>query len=202
MNVQAYIESGIIEEFCLGLLSDDQAKEVMKNALLFPEIQQEIEQTEEALAAYARTPPRPALKEQVLKVLDDIRSEEEIKPDNPPPIHRYSDAAKWNEALSGIEPNLEHSDLKLFFLRKTKESQLCIAWLRTELVEDAHHRNEFQESFLILEGTCECILGNRTIHLQPGDYVDIPFDTPHTIKVTSTSKGFLKALIQRAKLAA
>lgn len=202
MNVQKYIESGIIEEFCLGLLSDDQAKEVMANASLFPEIQQEIEQTEEALAAYAHTPPRPALREQVLKALSDVRSEEKINPKNPPPIHRYSNAAKWNEALSGIEPNLEHNGLKLFFLRKTKESQLYIAWLRSELVEDAHHRNEFQESFLILEGTCECILGNQTIQLRPGDYVDIPFDTPHTIKVTSTANGFLKALIQRAKLAA
>jgi mannose-6-phosphate isomerase-like protein (cupin superfamily) len=202
MNVQAYIESGIIEEFSLGLLSDDLAKEVMAKALLFPEIQQEIEEMEEALAAYARTPPRAALKEQLMNVLRDLRLEEEIKPENPPSIHRYSDAAKWNKALIGIAPNLAFNDIKLYFLRKTKENQLCIAWLQSELAEDAHCRDEFQESFLILEGTCECSLGNRTIQLQPGDYVDIPFDTPHTIKVTSTSNGFLKALIQRTKLAA
>lgn len=202
MNVHVYIESGIIEEFCLGLLSDEKAKVVMANALLFPEIQQEIEQTEEALAAYARTPPRAELREQLLKALRDVRSEEEIKPENPPHIHRYSDAAKWNSALIGIEPNLEHNGLKLYFLRKSKASQLCIAWLQSELVEEAHHRDEFQESFLILEGTCECTLDNRTIHLQPGDYLDIPFNTPHTIKVTSTHNGFLKALIQRNKLAA
>jgi quercetin dioxygenase-like cupin family protein len=87
-------------------------------------------------------------------------------------------------------------------LRETEEWQLCVAWLQTDLIEEAHHQNEFQESFLILEGTCECDLGGKIIRLQPGGYLDIPFDTPHVIKVTTPENGFVKALIQRRKVAA
>ncbi|WP_428655654.1 cupin domain-containing protein [Runella sp.] len=202
MKIQAYIESGIIEEFCLGLLSEEQAKEVTKMALLFPEIQREIVKTEEALANYAETSLNDDLKGKIIGVLRDLQSEEEIKLENPPFIHRYSDAAKWNAALTGIEPTIEYNGLKVHFLRKSKEVQLCLAWLKSDLVEDAHHRDDFQESFLILEGACECKLGNKAISLQPGDYVDIPFDTPHTIKVVTPSNGFLKALIQRKKTVA
>ncbi|WP_298362469.1 cupin domain-containing protein [Runella sp.] len=128
--------------------------------------------------------------------------EEAIQLTKPPLINRHSDIKKWNEALTGIQPNFEYEGLKVHFLRQTEELQLCVAWLQSDMVEKAHHRDEFQESFLILEGTCDCDLGDRIVSLQPGGYLDIPFDTPHTIKVTSPENRHVNALIQRRKVAA
>lgn len=202
MDIQAYIESGILDEYCLGVLSQQQSEEVERLAALFPEIQQEIELAEAALLAYVATPPRPALKEQIMGTLYNLKLEEEIHLYNPPLINRYSDISKWNQVLIGIEPNFEYDGLKVHFLRETEELQLCVAWLQSDMVEEAHHRDEFQESFLILEGTCECDLGGKIVSLQPGGYLDIPFDTPHVIKVTSPENRYVKALIQRRKVAA
>lgn len=202
MDVQAYIDSGIVEEYCLGLLSEHQCEEVRRLAALFPKIQQEIEITEKALFAYLDKPPRPALKGQILGALQNLKLEEDIQLTNPPLINRHSDINKWNKALKGIEPNFEYNGLKVRFLRQTEELQLCVAWLQSDMIEEAHHRDEFQESFLILEGTCDCDLGNKIVSLQPGGYLDIPFDTPHTIKVTSPENGHVKALIQRRKVSA
>lgn len=71
MDVRTYIESGIVEEYCLGLLLEHQCEEVRRLAALFPEIQKEIEITEAALFAYLDTPPRPALKGQILGALQN-----------------------------------------------------------------------------------------------------------------------------------
>ncbi len=202
MNVPAYIESGIIEEFCLGLLPDNLAKEVVKFAGLYPEIQREIESVEATLSMYASTSPTPKRRQQMLDIFHQLALEEHIDVYNPPLIHSYSNIVRWQEAIAGLSPNVEYNGLKLHFLRNTKEIKLCIAWLQSELVEEGHSPEDFQESFLILEGTCQCDLGDRVVNLQPGDYLNIPSNMRHTIKVTSTPHGFLKALIQRRKAAA
>jgi hypothetical protein len=147
----------------LGLLSQHQSEEAERMAALFPEIQQEIELTEAALFAYTDTPPRPALKEQIMGTLQNLKLEEDIPLYNPPLINRYSDINKWNEVLVGITPNFEYDGLKVHFLRETEELQLCVAWLQSDMVGEAHHRDEFQESFLILEGTCDCDLSGKSL---------------------------------------
>ncbi|MFN8345622.1 MAG: hypothetical protein U0X91_11490 [Spirosomataceae bacterium] len=202
MNVQAYIESGIVEEYCLGLLSEQQCKEVEQVAAAFPEIAQEIALTEAALSAYTEKTPRPGLKSQIMGALHNLKLEEAIRLNAPPLINRHSDIQKWKEALVGIEPKHEIDGLKVCFLHETEELQLCVAWLQTDLTEAEHHQDEFQESFLILEGTCDCDLGGKIVSLQPGGYLDIPFNTPHVIKVTTPENGHVKALIQRRKVAA
>jgi mannose-6-phosphate isomerase-like protein (cupin superfamily) len=120
---------------------------------------------------------------------------------NPPLIHRNSDIADWNEAVAHLKPDTDHGDIKTSFLVFTDELQLCVAWLSDRLDEDEHHEGDFEESFLILEGSCECNIGGKIFRLKAGDYLDIPFNTPHTITSTSP-QGYVKAIIQRKKVAA
>jgi anti-sigma-K factor RskA len=69
MNTKQYIESGILEEFVLGLLSQQEQQEVSRMADAYPEIQEEIFRLEDALENYAQanaqTPPEAA-KERIL----------------------------------------------------------------------------------------------------------------------------------------
>jgi hypothetical protein len=52
MNLDAYINSGIIEDYCLGVLTPEQRLSVAHNAALYPEIQAAIEENELALKRY------------------------------------------------------------------------------------------------------------------------------------------------------
>jgi hypothetical protein len=53
MNIEDYIKSGIIEDYCLGFLSTTEMELVVKNALQYKEISIAIEAFETALKKYA-----------------------------------------------------------------------------------------------------------------------------------------------------
>lgn len=69
MDLQQYIESGVIEEYALGVLPDAERQEVERLAAAHPEIQREIDAVLRGLDLYAEahavTPP-PAMRERVL----------------------------------------------------------------------------------------------------------------------------------------
>lgn len=53
MNIEAYISSGKLEEYLLGLLSESEAREVEQVAAAYPEIRAELNAMEDALTQYA-----------------------------------------------------------------------------------------------------------------------------------------------------
>jgi anti-sigma-K factor RskA len=78
MNVQAYINSGIIEDYCLGVLSPEEQRSVAQNALLYEDIQAAIEENELALKQYVEDssitkPTKPMEKELLLKLLKNLK---------------------------------------------------------------------------------------------------------------------------------
>lgn len=199
--MENYKESGIIEAYCLGLLPEDEAAAITVAAAKDTLLQQMIMETEEALTHYRQVNKASALKGSVLARLAAMTADTKIDINDPPLINRNSDIDAWNEAIAHIEPETDHGNIKTSFIRYSDELQLCIAWLSERLEEDEHHEDEFEESFLILEGSCECNIGGKIFRLKAGDYLDIPFNTHHTITSTSP-QGFVKAIIQRKRTAA
>jgi anti-sigma-K factor RskA len=69
MDVKAYIESGILESYVMGLATAEEIKEVQAYAVLHPEIRKEILLIEDSLGSYAnahsKQPPQ-YLKEKIL----------------------------------------------------------------------------------------------------------------------------------------
>jgi len=63
-------------------------------------------------------------------------------------------------------------------------------------VEEEIHDHE-RESFIILEGECECHIGHDVIRLGPGGFVEIPMYTPHNVKVISP---YVVAILQRVAI--
>lgn len=85
MNIQAYIESGILEEYVLGTVSPQEKQEVECMSHIYPEIKEELLRTESALEEYAlkhqATPP-PSLKESIFAQMNfDAAAEEDTKSD-------------------------------------------------------------------------------------------------------------------------
>ncbi|SDF24441.1 Anti-sigma-K factor rskA [Dyadobacter soli] len=83
MNIQAYIESGILEEYVLGTVTPQEKQEVECMSHIYPEIKEELLRTESALEEYAlkhqATPP-PSLKESIFAQMNfEAPAEEETK---------------------------------------------------------------------------------------------------------------------------
>jgi hypothetical protein len=53
MDLEKYLSSGIIEDYCLRVLSPEETPEVAQNAKQFPEIEKAIGEIEEVLKKYA-----------------------------------------------------------------------------------------------------------------------------------------------------
>jgi len=199
---EKYLQPGILEDYCLGVLSADETAAIAAAAKQDPGLLERIAEIENTLMKYSSVNPSVSLKEKIMIGLEQAPVSGGIDLDDLPPIHRNSNAGEWNECLKGIEPDKDFGALRVRFLKESYDYELCLAWLETELSETEHHADEFTESFLILEGSCECNIGGNVFSLKAGDYLDIPFNTPHTIRSTSTQTGYVKALIQRRKPAA
>jgi hypothetical protein len=52
MNIEEYINSGVIEDYCLGVLNPEEQQSVAQNALRYPEIQTAIAENEDALKRF------------------------------------------------------------------------------------------------------------------------------------------------------
>ncbi|MCB0576904.1 MAG: cupin domain-containing protein, partial [Saprospiraceae bacterium] len=111
------------------------------------------------------------------------------------------DPTAWSRALDGLEPEVTENGMAARVLAEDETRELSLVWLSGELVEDMHSDDEFRESFLILEGACECDFGGVIARFGAGDYFDIPPHTPHTIRNISENLPYVKGLVQRLKAA-
>lgn len=91
MNIQAYIESGILEEYVLGTVSPQEKQEVECMSHIYPEIREELLRTESALEEYAlkhQTLPPPSLKDSIFSQMNfEAAAEEETETEEKPDIH-------------------------------------------------------------------------------------------------------------------
>lgn len=200
-DLKTYLSSGVIEAYCLGNLSLQESTELLHLAQQHPEIDQEINITLASLKRHLLMPNRATtLKERVLNFLQPHLDSEVIDPQHLPLLHKFSSSADWSNALGDQTPDLQEENFAMRMLKNTPEVQLHIVWLFKELEEDGHDSAEFQESFLILEGACECNFGGQLVRFSAGDYFEIPAGTKHIIRNISVH-GCVRGLVQRKKVA-
>ncbi len=187
-----------VEDYCLGLMSDEEARAMTTEANRNPELLSAIEKTEQALCSLNPQRPADKLKDKLLEKLGSF-AEENINLKDLPLLNRHSDLHAWQNAIAYLQPTSQLGDLKTNFIKYTAEAQVCVAWLKGSLKEEGHHEDDFQESFLILEGSCRCNINGQVFDLKAGDFLDIPFEAEHTISSTTPDGGFVKAIIQRIR---
>ena len=192
-KVQEFINSGIVEEYCRGLLLPGEIQEVERMARAYPAVQQVIDRIARTLTQPAALDER--LKKRILNTLNQLGEPPVFDLSNLPLINAYSDAEQWQRTVASIQPTREFRNLYVHPLRSGNGIEQFILWIKEEVKPEDHH--DERESFLILEGECECQIGREKIRLTAGDYVDIPLDTKHMVRVLSSEP--VKAIIQRAK---
>jgi mannose-6-phosphate isomerase-like protein (cupin superfamily) len=198
MDIKAYISSGIIEEYCLGLLPDKDKQEVELNASLYPLIKSEITVYQQALEKYATDFAQsvsPALKQKTQQLFDNLYLEETHDINRIPILNKYTECKNWLSLVKPLLPSQLEDDMFVHVLQDTEEVEQLLIWTKIDYPDEVH-TNE-KECFMILEGECECYIGDdKIIRLSAGGFIDIPMHEHHDVKVV---KGPVLAIVQRLK---
>jgi mannose-6-phosphate isomerase-like protein (cupin superfamily) len=198
-DVSEYIESGILEMYVCGMTNAEETLEVEKMALAYPEIRKEINRLELELeqnaSAIAETPD-PTIKPFLLATIDYTeRLKNGEAPSFPPLLNESSKIEDYKSWLDRSDMNLPDDFDQAYakLIGYTPEVMTAIIWLRAGSPPEVH--TDELEKFLILEGTCDIVIGKVTHQLSAGDYLTIPLHTNHYVRVTS--KNPCKAILQR-----
>lgn len=87
MDIQQYIASGILENYVLGLVSDEERQEVDRYVQAYPEIKAELAAIEDALGLFAQTKARSmpkGLDAQILSHIEQLANPTDSPKENPP----------------------------------------------------------------------------------------------------------------------
>ncbi len=186
MNVQDYIASGILEEYCLGLLSADEQAVVLKICQLYPDVKKELTAIEiamETMAANRAIAPENDLKQKILTSLGFPDPVIKLDINNLPATHPYSNHRSWLKTLQHLIPPEPTADFFCHVLQQNESIAQMLIITKNDVPEETH--NTFTESFFILKGECKCMIGENIFKLGPGDFLEIPLNEPHDIKILS-----------------
>jgi mannose-6-phosphate isomerase-like protein (cupin superfamily) len=196
MNVQDYIASGILQDYCLGFLTDEEKAVVDEHCRRYPALKAELEACQAALNGYAQQfskAPSAAVKDTIWELLENIHREEnglEAKP----VLNKYFDRTHWLNMVQPFLPAMLDQDLFTKVIRHDDQITQVILWSKVDYPEEVH--DDLEECFIILEGECECYVGNEVFKLSAGGYFEIPLHQPHSVKVLSPE---VLAVVQRKR---
>ncbi|TND09262.1 MAG: cupin domain-containing protein [Bacteroidetes bacterium] len=188
-NPNAYIGSGLLELYVMGITSEEETKEVERMAAAYPEISKEIEEICKTFETYAEThavSPHPAVKPMLMAIIDYTERMKSGEPATFPPLltehSKTDDYREWLQRSDMICP-ADAENLFAKIIGYTPQATTAIVWIK-EFTPYEIHESEL-ERFLVIEGSCDFQVGDKTYKLSPGDYLDIPLHLGHTAKVTS-----------------
>jgi mannose-6-phosphate isomerase-like protein (cupin superfamily) len=198
MDINKYIESGILEFYALGLLSTAEAAEVDRLLSIYNELGEELEKIYIALENYAilnAIEPPIGTDKELLDRIENASREEKMDPAMLPLISPHSDFNRWaaftKPILKELKPNEERW---VEVLTHTKDLTQLLLSSSTDFDEEIHH--DENESFLIISGEALCMIGGSSTLMGPGDFMAIPLNVPHSVKLISP---VVTAILQRQK---
>jgi len=201
-----FLKSGIVEDYHLGLASDEDARKLLGVCQMHVEAESILDLGFESvlnmLKSYQKTPP----KRNRQSILNAVNSKSELSKatiledgmtlDRFVPISSYSSVEEWTQLLKNIQPDDEYENICAKPLFQSKNRELTLVWAK-EIVPDEVHTDEI-ESFFILEGTADCIIGEDVFHMKSGDYMLIPMHVNHKVVITSSTPA--KALKSKVSI--
>jgi mannose-6-phosphate isomerase-like protein (cupin superfamily) len=186
LDVQKFIESGILEEYCLGSQSEEEQAFVIQMSLLYPEVKKELTALElamESLAALKAIAPGDEVREKILHSLGLSDSDTPLDLNDLPITDETSNHQLWLNALVHLIPSAPAEDFLSEVIRQDEQVTQMLVVTKMDVPEELH--DDRIESFFILKGTCVCIVGDQLFRLTAGDFLEIPLHTAHDIKIIS-----------------
>ena len=189
-----------LKEYCLGQLPEHLCKYIEDACHLSIEIKHRLEQQEiliEEEFLQNATPPNIALKNKIWETLENLNKEDNISADNLPLLNRFSDYKKWLPFVKSMMPSELNEDILAKDIRSDDAVTQAIIWSKVGYPDEVH--TDEYESFLVVEGSCKCKIGDSIYHLAAGDFIEIPLYQHHDVVATSE---YVMAVVQRRKIAA
>ncbi|EHQ24535.1 hypothetical protein [Mucilaginibacter paludis] len=184
MNVKEFIESGILEEYCLGGLKAEEQAFVIQMSMLYPEVKDELTRVElfmEQMAIQnAVEVENDDLKGRIMSSLE-FKEDKQYDLNNLPEINQESDHRTWLNTVRHLIPNEPAGDMIFKLLRQDKRINQTLVITKIDVPEETH--TDILESFLILIGRCKCTIGNDAFEAGAGVWVEIPLYIEHDVKV-------------------
>lgn len=198
-DVQELIESGLLELYVLEQTSVEETREVERMAALHVAVQNEIYNISSALERYALDHAvEPGLTTgpflmATIDYMERLRNGEQ--PASPPILSSISVVADYDEwlAVHKLPEDKLEGDLHISIIGNTPQATTAIVWLKYGSPPETHI-NEL-EQFLIIEGSCDIVIGNETHSLVLGSHLSIPLHISHHVRVTSPYP--CKVILQR-----
>lgn len=185
MDTGKYIESGVLEEYCLGLLSEEEEAYLIQLTMLYPEVKAELTAIEiamEKMAVLNAVEPNPSVKQKVLSAIG-FNVAAPLNINDLPVISNAGDPESWISLFSHLIPGEPSEDFVSHLIRDDEHVQQMLVISKTNVPEEEH--GDMLESFFILQGRCECTVGEAFYALGPGDFIEIPLHTKHDIKLVT-----------------
>lgn len=170
----------------------------------------DLDKTEAALLAFAElhaVRPPLSMRDKILGNLKKLKSfEDNRKPftlDSLPLLTPDANWLDWEDAVKSIKPEEDYEGVYMHLLENNERRELNLVWVKEEVPEEVHH--DVLESFILLEGSCECHIADenghlRVVRMREGDYIGFKIGEVHDIQITSAKPA--KAILQWLKLAA
>ena len=202
MDTNIYIASGILESYCLGLVTKAERVEVEQYAKVYSEIREELTEINDLLEMYALEngmAPKVAVKTKLFFKIYEQQCGGDKK--LPPLIKENTvtnDLKKWITLNKIAEPSAPFENLVIVDLPSTEVVTNFMVWAKKGHDEEEH--NGFNEFIIILKGHCDMYFGTAKKHYDTGDIIIIPPNTPHSAVITSDEP--MVALVQRQVIAA
>ncbi|MFD2284977.1 cupin domain-containing protein [Pedobacter petrophilus] len=188
MDLSAFLNSGLLELYLMGKLDQEEVLLVHQMRATHPEVVAELASLEaffEREALQHAVKPDPKFDDKMESLFLNLEIEQAMQLSDTPLITSFSDADAWFEMISPLLPQGELGGRFEKLLRNDDQVMQALV-ITPEGVDEEVHEN-LHESFLILKGTCICTIGNETITMGPGSFMQIPLNQPHTIAVASKS---------------
>jgi quercetin dioxygenase-like cupin family protein len=179
LNIKEYIASGVLEEYVLGLTTEEKSNEIVELAAKHEEIQLEISAIEESVAVYSSAFTKDPPKDLKANILSAIV--QEALP--VPPLTGQSKIEDYAHWLNSVKAPDAYENVHMEVIYNSKEATIVIAWIKEG--ELNHDHQEYTERFLIVEGSCVATIGGETTTYEIGDFVEFPVDIEHSYTVTS-----------------
>jgi mannose-6-phosphate isomerase-like protein (cupin superfamily) len=173
---------------------------------------QEISGTEHALGLYANAyakDPSAAVKDRIKAKMAKLNHQSKNRAPftlkNLPMLTPDANLFDWEQAVAHILPPMDYDNIHMVVLASDETRDLMLGWSKEIIPEEVH--DDLIESFIVLEGSCECHIWrdddhsfNRVVHMQTGDFLQLNIGESHDIITTSSVP--VKAILQRLKVRA
>src|SRR6185437_14021050 len=126
----------------------------------------------EQLAQSGAIEPGSEVKQRILDMFGLNNTAETVDLDELPAISKNTDHQTWLDALAHLMPAEPIEDLTIELIKDDGHFRQMLVVTKIDIPAEEH--GEYLESFLILEGRCECTVGSSTHILGAGDFLEIP----------------------------